>query len=459
MSSRRRFSAVLKSHDVIALAWGAMIGWSWVVFAGYWVQSAGSVGAALAFVGGGIAIAFIGLTYSELASAMPRAGGEHIYTHRALGRDWSFACTWSLLFTYIIICMFEAVALPGAVEFLLPEIRIYELWSVRGATVDVGFVAIGIAGAVVMTLVNIRGIKAAAMLQTAVALAILAAGLLLMTGAIKFGELSDARPFFAEPATGALSVLIMVPVLLVGFDVIPQSAEEIDLPARKIGVLLVASIVLAVTWYAAIALAVSIALSPGELSSSSLAAGDAAIALWGGSWARTALVLAGIGGILTSWNAFIIGGSRLLFALAESDMVPRAFSKLHPRYRTPYVGIAFIGLLSCFAPFFGRNVLVWMANASSFSAVIAYLFVAIAFIALRKNEPGMTRPFSVRFPRIIGYGAAMMALALLLLFLPWSPSALAWPYEWVAILGWAVIGLILFFANRRGRVGIPDSSA
>ena len=53
MPERERFASVLKAHDVIALAWGAMIGWSWIVFAGYWVQTAGSVGAALAFVGGG----------------------------------------------------------------------------------------------------------------------------------------------------------------------------------------------------------------------------------------------------------------------------------------------------------------------------------------------------------------------------------------------------------------------
>ena len=64
MPPQDRFARVLKNREVVALAFGAMIGWGWVVLAGYWVQTAGSLGVALAFAGGGVAIAVIGLTYS-----------------------------------------------------------------------------------------------------------------------------------------------------------------------------------------------------------------------------------------------------------------------------------------------------------------------------------------------------------------------------------------------------------
>ena len=80
-----KFAKVLKSREVVALAFGAMIGWSWVLMTGVWLTDAGSLGTLIAFSIGGFAIALIGLTYSELASAMPKAGGEHIYTKRALG--------------------------------------------------------------------------------------------------------------------------------------------------------------------------------------------------------------------------------------------------------------------------------------------------------------------------------------------------------------------------------------
>ena len=107
-----------------------------------------------------------------------------------------------------------------------------------------------------------------------------------------------------------------------------------------------------------------------------------------------------------------------------------------------------IGGLTCIAPFLGRAVMVSMANASSFAVTIAYLFVAIAFLALRRNEPDMPRPFNVRYPRLVGYGAALMAFALFTLFLPWSPSALSWPQEWAGIIAWSLVGLLLFLAYR-----------
>ena len=97
-----RFAKVLKRREVITLSFGAMIGWSWVLMTGVWLNEAGTLGTVIAFSVGGLAIALIGLTYSELASAMPRAGGEHIYTQRALGSTWSFVCTWALLFLSLI---------------------------------------------------------------------------------------------------------------------------------------------------------------------------------------------------------------------------------------------------------------------------------------------------------------------------------------------------------------------
>lgn len=446
--SSERFNKVLKNREVITLAFGAMIGWSWVLMTGLWVQEAGSVGTLIAFAGGGLAIALIGLTYSELVSAMPRAGGEHVYTHRGLGAGWSFFCTWALLLAYVNVCLFEAVALPTAMEYLTPGIRLGTLWTFMGSDVDLGFVLIGVGASVVITVVNVLGIKPAAWFQTVAFSMIMIAGVALLVGAVSFGNVDNAQPWIGVPATGILSVLIMVPALLVGFDVIPQSAEEINLPPARIGLLLVVSVFLAVLWYGLISFGVSMSMPQAELVASEMATGDAATRLWGHPTAGALLVLGGVAGILTSWNAFVIGGSRLLFALAESGMVPAAFARLHPRFHTPYVGIIAIGVLSCIAPLFGRTVLVWLIDAGGFATIVAYLFVPIAFLALRKKEPEMERPFRVSHPRLVGFGAIALALALISAYLPGSPSALLWPYEWVTILIWTVLGIALYQRYR-----------
>ena len=443
MSESTRFAKVLKSREVVSLAFGAMIGWSWVLMTGVWLTDAGSLGTLIAFAVGGFAVALIGLTYSELAAAMPKAGGEHIYTQRALGHRWSFACTWALLFSYVNVCLFEAVALPSAVEYLLPEIRLGTLWTFLGSDVDLGFVLLGASAAAAVAWINVLGIRTAAFMQMLVTGLIILSGALLISGAAAFGNLENTQPLIATPATGILAVLIMVPALLVGFDVIPQSAEEIDLPPNKIGRLLVLSVACAVGWYILIAFAVGLGLTSEQQASSEMATADAARALWQQPWAGTLLVLGGIGGILTSWNAFIVGGSRVLYALAHSGHVPAVFGKLHPTYKTPWVGIATIGVLSMIAPLFGKTILVWLINSGSFATTIAFLFVAISFLVLRHREPEMPRPFKVSHPRLVGYGAVTLSLGLIAAFLPWSDSSLQWPEEWLTIVVWSTLGILL----------------
>ena len=80
--------------------------------------------------------------------------------------------------------------------------------------------------------------------------------------------------------------------------------------------------------------------------------------------------------------------------------------------------------------------------------VVAYFFVPLAFLVLRRNEPDMARPFRVRHPRIIGISAMILAVALLSAYMPWSPSALIWPYEWAMLLVWAILGGLLFLRYR-----------
>ena len=121
---------------------------------------------------------------------------------------------------------------------------------------------------------------------------------------------------------------------------------------------------------------------------------------------------------------FIIGGSRVIYALAESGMIPKVFASMHPRYQTPHVAILSIGVLCFFAPLFGREILVWLVNAGSFAIVIAYLFVVVSFIALRVKAPEQSRPFRVSFGIPHGIVTLVLTLGLLTLYLPGSPAAL-----------------------------------
>jgi amino acid transporter len=205
-------------------------------------------------------------------------------------------------------------------------------------------------------------------------------------------------------------------------------------------------------------LTVGSSLPVGELAASELAAADGMAALWGSDLMGDILVVGGIAGILTSWNGFLIGASRLLYALGQSGMVPAWFGRLHPRFRTPGNALIFIGALSVIAPFFGRQTLVWMVDAGGLSITVAYIMVAVSFVVLRRREPDMSRPFRAPGGQATGVLAAALAIGLGVLFLPGMPAALIWPYEWLILAAWWGLGLL--FILRLPSIGPgPDAEA
>ena len=447
------FIRVIKRKEVLTLAFGAMIGWSWVALTGGWISEAGSLGAITAFAIGGVTVILVGFTYAELAAAMPQAGGEHVYSYRALGRNASFLCTWAILLAYVSVVTFEAVAFPTVVEYLVPDFSMGYLWTVAGWDVNATWVAAGVTAAIVMTSINVIGIKTAARVQMLVTMLILLAGVVLISGALVSGQPENMRPLFTDSYKGILGVLVIVPTMMVGFDVIPQSAEEIDLPYQMIGKLLMVSIIMAIAWYMLIIWGVSMGLTANERAAAALPTADATAALTGTHWGGKLLILGGIGGILTSWNAFLIGASRAVYALAHAGQLPASLGALHPRFNTPHRAVILIGALSMAAPFFGRQTLVWLVDAGSFGVVIAYAFVALSFLVLRYREPEMPRPYRVRYWRSTGIAAFILSCSIGMLFMPFSPAALIWPYEWFIVGGWWLVGVLMMLFTSRPALG------
>lgn len=439
---------MLGRRDILALAFGAMIGWSWVVLTGAWIGSAGTMGAITAFVIGGVAILLISLIYAELASALPFAGGEHVYSERALGSGASFICTWGIILGYASVVTFEAVALPTVLDSLIPGLDKVYLWQIAGWDIYLSWVLVGVLGAAIMTVVNVLGVRMVALVQSVVVIAILLVGVLLVSGAVVTGDISNMQPLFKDGVAGITLVLVMVPFMFVGFDTIPQVAEEVDLPFRDIGVVLIASVAMAIVWYGLIILAVGLVLDQTAIDASTTVTAEANARIYG-EVGGTVLLVAGLAGIITSWNAFILGGSRAIYALANSGLLPKFLGQLHPKYHTPTNAIVLLGVLSALGPFFGRPALVWVVNAGSLGIVIAYVMVTWSFLVLRNREPSLDRPYKVPFGQFVGRLALVLAIGMTLLYLPGSPAALLWPQEWGIIIAWIILGGFLYGIARK----------
>jgi amino acid transporter len=444
------FIRALGRWDTLAVGFGAMIGFGWVVLVGGWLEDAGTLGAALAFLAGGLVMTLVGLAYAELVSAMPRAGGEHNYALRALGSRPAFVTSWAIVLGYVSVVAFEAVALPQTVLYLAPDMLAGRLWSVAGYDVYATWALVGVVGAVLITWINYVGIRPASIAQTIAVAFLIGVALVLLLGSFVGGEARHLEPWLTGGLAGFVGVLVATPFLYVGFDVIPQSAEEINLPQRQVGKLLVLSVLMATAFYVVVIVSVSSSMPHSELAAAELATADGMAALWNSPVMGDVLILGGIAGILTSWNGFLIGASRIIYAMAESGMLPRWFAYLHPRYRTPTHAILAVGGLSVLAPLFGRQMLVWLVDAGGINIVIAFFLVSLSFLVLRRREPDMPRPFRVPAGPVVGWAAAGLSLVLAVLYLPGMPAALAWPAEWLIVGLWWLVGL--WFVLRLPRV-------
>ena len=453
------FNKVLRTRDVLMIAFGAMIGWGWVVSSGQWIQTGGAIGTAIGFLIGGLMIYLVGLTYAELTTAMPKCGGEQNFSYAAFGPVGSYICTWALVLSYIGVVCFEACSFATIMQYVVPGFLQGYLYTVSGFDVYASWVAVAIIASALIVYIQYIGTKKAAKLQNILTCIIAGVGLLLVAGSAVTGDMNNlsGQEFVGDNGgdiiSNILKVAIMTPFFLFGFDVIPQAAEEINMPLKRLGLLMIASIGMAVVFYAMIVVAIGYVMSPEQIAASMADTGmvtaDAIAIAFSNEAMTKVLIIGGLCGIVTTWNSFLIGGSRVIFSMSKARMLPKTFSKLHPEYNTPWVAILFLGILSMIAPLFGRVMLVWIVDAANFACCLAYCMVALSFLRLRKTKPNMARPFRVKSGQLIGSLAVLMSGFMALMYMiPGTNCSLAWQ-EWIIVGGWAFIGVLMAIRTVR----------
>lgn len=451
---KSEFNKVLNAWDILVIAFGAMIGWGWVVSTGGWIEKGGVIGAALGFAIGGIMIFFVGLTYAELTAAMPQCGGEHVFSYRAMGATGSFICTWMIVLGYVSVACFEACAFPTIITYLWPGFLKGYMYTVAGFDIYASWLITAIVIAFLIMLINIIGAKTAAILQTVLTCIIGGAGILLIVASVINGTVDNLDgQIFAGTTAGVnikaiIGVAAMSPFYFIGFDVIPQAAEEINVPPKKIGNILILSVVLAVIFYAFVIIAVGFVMNPGDIIASQEATGlvtaDAMAAAFNTKIMAKVIIVGGMCGIVTSWNSFLLGGSRAMYSMAESYMIPKFFAKLHPKHKTPVNALILIGILTMLAPFAGRKMLVWISDAGNFGCCFAYCMVALSFMILRKKEPDMPRPYKVPCHKFFGTMAVIMSGFMVAMYCISGSGGNLIIQEWLMVLGWSALGVVFY---------------
>ena len=450
---------VLNTGDVLVVAFGAMIGWGWVISSGQWITNGGILGTVIGFIIGGIMIYFVGLCYAELTTALPKCGGEHVFSYKAFGSVGSYICTWSVILSYIGVVCYEVVSFPTILQYLFPNIAKGYLYTIGGFDIYLTWLLIAIVMAILILFLNIVGTKKAARFQKILTCIIAGVGIILVAGSAFSGSIKNFQEqmFVGESngqiAENIIKVAIMTPFFFFGFDVIPQAAEEISVPLKKLGKLMIFSIVMAVSFYVMVVFSVGFIMNAEQIANSmsttGLVTADAmAIAFKSSNMAKV-LIIGGLCGIITSWNSFLIGGSRALYSMAVAYMLPRRFSVLHKKYNTPVNALILIGILSIISPFFGRSMLVWIVDAGNFACCLTYCIVSMSFLMLRKKASNLKRPYKVKNYRVVGLIAVIMSGMMVAMYIiPGTNCTLVWQ-EWSIVGGWCLLGGIMAFLSKR----------
>ena len=454
----------LKRVGFFTLAFGAMIGVGWVTALGSWLQQAGPFGAALAFLVGGGGMVCIALCYAELTAMMPVAGGEVAYAYRAFGVFKSFLVGWCLAFGYIAISGFEAISIGLVLSFLWPAIDRWPLYTFVGSTVYLSHLLLALICTAVITYIHLRGVKQAARLQNFLTFSFLLICTLFIGAAFIVGKPSNWQPVFASTEQGVLAgflaVLITIPFWFVGFDTIPQAAEESanEVPARTLAKLIIASVIAATVFYVLLILGLSYAGPWQQTAAADLPAAKAILFALQSPRMMNLVLLAALIGLFTSWNGFFLAGSRVLFALGRGRIIPARFGETDQQRGTPAAAIWVVAVLTVLAPLMGRQTLISLVNVGSLFISMAFFGVSMSVLKLRRSAPNATRPFRVPggsvIPLIAAMGSAAMIIAMLL---PGSPVALSWPREILIVGCMLAVGALLWRLGAKSRVSASDS--
>lgn len=437
----------LSEKFVWAIAYGSCIGWGSFILPGDWISQSGSIAAAIGITIGALLMIIIGVSYGALVKHFPVSGGAFAFSYLSFGRYVSFFSSWFLTFGYICVVALNATAFSLLLKFMMPGVLEHgKLYTIAGWDVYVTEIIIATALLLLFTFITIRGAQVSGSLQYYFCIAMVVVVLLMFFGSF-FGSgfsLSNLQPL-AEEKKGWFTSIIMIvavaPWAYVGFDNIPQTAEEFDFAPNKTFKLIVYSLLAAAGTY------VLMILYTGWLSSRGAENSDLWVtgAVTQQSFGYIGLFVLAVAitmGIFTGLNGFLMSSSRLLFSMGRSGIMPGVFSKIHPRFKTPYVAILFLGALTLIAPWLGRTALTWIVDMSSTGVSVAYLVTCLSATKLfsYNKESNTYAPIYKTFA-IVGSIFAFIFLGLLLI--PGSPAALSTP-SYIALIVWLVLGLAFF---------------
>lgn len=471
----------LSPISVWALAFGCIIGWGSFINPGKkFLPNSGVAGTAIAMVLGALVMVVIAASYAYLIPKYPKAGGEFTFTKNCFGKVAAYICGWFLVAAYLTNVPMNSTAIPLIIEGLFGKNALnwggigYEI---AGSSVTIGGIVIASVILIIFAVLNMLGVKKAGFVQTILAALLAISALsLFIAGLVSakakginmepiwgFDKASakavydsvgtiKATDFERVGTQGILSAILatfaIAPWAFVGFDTIPQAAEEFKFSYKKVMGIMVIAIAFGCFVYTSNNTVAAAALEnwPDRVMAGDwvlLVAAEELLGIYG-------KILIGVGvscAVLSGIMGFYLASSRLMFSMSRDGYLPKWFGKLDNKYGTPQNAMLFCLIISLSGPILGREALGWFVDMSAIGASIGYFFTcASSLVTMKRDKDGS---FGLKILAIVGIVFSIAFIILQLIPIPGLEGVHFCKESYIMLIVWVIIGLIFYIVQRK----------
>jgi APA family basic amino acid/polyamine antiporter len=442
----------LTALDLTLLGIGAIIGTGIFVLTGTAAANQAGPAIVVSYIAAGTACAFAALCYAEFAAMIPIAGSAYTYAYATLGEVFAWMIGWDLILEYAVGSMTVAIGWSGYFQRILAGFGLQlPAWmsaapaAAEGAVVNLPAILI-VLFIMVLLVVGIR--ESARFNAVMVTIKIIAVLFFLATG-VWYVRPENWSPFMPYQWSGVMTGAAVVFFAYIGFDAVSTTAEEAKNPRRDLPIGIIASLVVCTVLYVLVA-GVLTGIVPvvqyrqdAQFLNAPVAYALATINL---DWAAGLVSAGAVAGITSVLLVMLMSQPRIFFSMSRDGLLPMGVSKVHPRFRTPYITTIITCVIVAITA--GLVPIQVVGEMTSIGTLFAFVVVSMAVIILRITRPDAHRPF-----RVPG-GPIIPALGVLsCLYLMVSLSVMTW----VRLLVWLDIGMFIYWFYGRKHSPLVDA--
>lgn len=427
----------LHAWDLTLLGIGAIVGAGIFVLTGVAAAKYAGPAIILSFVISGFACAMAALCYAEFAAMIPVAGSAYSYSYATMGELVGWIIGWDLILEYAVGAAAVAVGWSGYLGVIMAGMGIhlpYALTHAPGAGGMIDLPALLIV--LLISGVLYVGISESARLNSVIVVIKLFAIAVVIVGGAFFVKPANWSPFVPFGWNGVMKGAAVIFFAYIGFDAVSTAAEEVVEPNRDLPIGILASLFVCTLLYIAVA-AVLTGMVPARLIDLKAPLASAFV-LRGVNFVAWIVSFGAVAGLTSVLLVLLLGQSRIFYAISRDGLLPGAFSKVHPRFRTPYIpttltGIV-VGITAAFLP------IQEIAELTNIGTLFAFVLVCLGVWILRRIEPSIRRPFRTPLVPVVPI-LGVVFCTYLMASLP--------GVTWIRFFVWMIAGGVIYFSYGR----------